>query len=75
MTSLRLARFALGLKLTSLLPTRFALLAGARFVFERDAGRRKPFVRLLLMVRNLKRLLTFSEQPRKRPELTTDTPF
>ena len=66
-----LARFALGLAVVAF-ATRFAVLAGARFVFERDAGRRTPFARLLLMGLNLKRLLTFSEQPRKRPELTTD---
>ena len=46
--------------------TRFAVLAGARFVFERDAGRRTPFARLLLMGLNLKRLLTLREQPRNR---------
>jgi hypothetical protein len=42
-----LARFAFGLALT--LATRFAGLAAARFAFERDADRRKPFARLLLM--------------------------
>jgi len=43
-----LARFALGLAVVAF-ATRFAVLAGARFVFERDAGRRTPFARLLLM--------------------------
>ena len=52
-----LARFALGLAVVAL-ATRFAVLAGARFVFERDACRRTPFARLLLMGLNLKRLLT-----------------
>jgi len=52
-----LARFAFGLVVVAL-ATRFAVLAGARFVFERDAGRRTPFARLLLMGLNLKRLLT-----------------
>ena len=51
--------------------TRFAVLAGARFVFERDAGRRTPFARLLLMGLNLKRLLTLREQPEIAGELTT----
>ena len=61
-----LARFALGLAVVAF-ATRFAVLAGARFVFERDAGRRTPFARLLLMGLNLKRLLTLHEQPRKTP--------
>lgn len=52
-----LARRAFGLAVVAL-ATRFAVLAGARFVFERDAGRRTPFARLLLMGLNLKRLLT-----------------
>jgi predicted MFS family arabinose efflux permease len=43
-----LARFAFGRAVVAL-ATRFAVLAGARFVFERDAGRRTPFARLLLM--------------------------
>ena len=62
-----LARFALGLAVVAF-ATRFADLAGARFVFERDAGRRTPFARLLLMGLNLKRLLTLREQPQKRRE-------
>ena len=65
-----LARFAFGLVVVAL-ATRFAVLAGARFVFERDAGRRTPFARLLLMGLNLKRLLTLREQPWNRRELTT----
>ena len=60
-----LARFAFGLAVVAF-ATRFAVLAGARFVFERDAGRRTPFARLLLMGLNLKRLLTLREQPRNR---------
>jgi len=60
-----LARCAFGLAVVAF-ATRFAVLAGARFVFERDAGRRTPFARLLLMGLNLKRLLTLREQPRKR---------
>ena len=52
-----LARCAFGLAVVAL-ATRLAVLAGARFVFERDAGRRTPFARLLLMGLNLKRLLT-----------------
>src|ERR1044072_9029382 len=65
-----LARFAFGRAVVAL-ATRFAVLAGARFVFERDAGRRTPFARLLLMGLNLKRLLTLREQPWNRRELTT----
>jgi hypothetical protein len=61
-----LARFALGLAVVAF-ATRFAVLAGARFVFERDAGRRTPFARLLLMGLNLKRLLTLREQPPETP--------
>ena len=65
-----LALCAFGLAVVAL-ATRFAVLAGARFVFERDAGRRTPFARLLLMGLNLKRLLTLREQPWNRRELTT----
>jgi hypothetical protein len=65
-----LALCAFGLAVVAFV-TRFAVLAGARFVFERDAGRRTPFARLLLMGLNLKRLLTLREQPWKRRELTT----
>jgi hypothetical protein len=53
-----LARFALGLAVVAF-ATRFAVLAGARFVFERDAGRRTPFARLLLMGLNLKKAAHF----------------
>ena len=60
-----LALCAFGLAVVAF-ATRFAVLAGARFVFERDAGRRTPFARLLLMGLNLKRLLTLREQPRNR---------
>jgi hypothetical protein len=45
------------------LTARFAVFAGAFFAFERVGDRRKPFVRLLLMGWNLKRLLTINEQP------------
>lgn len=44
-----LARFAFGLAVV-VFATRFAVLAGAPFDFERAADRRKPFARLLLMV-------------------------
>lgn len=44
------------------LTARFAVFA-VGFAFERDADRLKPFVRLLLMCGNLKRLLTWREQP------------
>ena len=43
-----LARFAFGLAVAAL-ATRFAGLAAARFALERDADRRKPFARLLLI--------------------------
>jgi len=49
------------------LTARFAVFAAGRFAFERVGDRRKPFVRLLLMGRNLKRLLTLSEQPPESP--------
>jgi hypothetical protein len=49
-----LALCAFGLAAVAL-ATRFAALAGARFVFERDADRRTPFARLLLMGLNLKK--------------------
>lgn len=53
---------AFGLEADFVLTTRFALFA-AGLTFERDVDRLKPFVRLLLMVGNLKRLLTRGEQP------------
>ena len=53
---------ALGLAGDFALTARFALFA-VDFAFERDADRLKPFVRLLLMGGNLKRLLSRSEQP------------
>lgn len=56
------ARLAFGLAVVAF-ATRFAVLAAARFVFERAVDRRKPFARLLLMGLNLKRLLTLREQP------------
>jgi hypothetical protein len=43
-----LARLAFGLAVVAL-ATRFAVLAAARFVFERAVDRRKPFARLLLI--------------------------
>jgi hypothetical protein len=51
------------------LTARFAVLAGVFFAFERVGDRRKPFVRLLLMGWNLKRLLTNREQPLESPAL------
>ena len=54
-----LARCAFGRALV-VFATRFAVLAGARFVFERDAGRRTPFARLLLMGLNLKKAAHFT---------------
>lgn len=51
------ARFALGLEAALALTERFAVLADDRFVAERAVDRRKPFVRLLLIVADLKRLL------------------
>jgi hypothetical protein len=50
---------AFGLEADFVLTTRFALFA-AGLTFERDVDRLKPFVRLLLMVGNLKRLLTLA---------------
>ncbi|HSK62626.1 MAG TPA: hypothetical protein VK893_02255 [Pyrinomonadaceae bacterium] len=43
-----LALFALGLAVVAF-ATRFAVFVAAPFDFERDADRRKPFARLLLM--------------------------
>src|SRR5262249_39798739 len=60
-----LARFAFGLAVVAF-ATRFAVLAGSPFDFERAADRRQPFARLLLMGLNLKRLLTLRKQPQKR---------
>jgi hypothetical protein len=58
------ARFAFGLAAAGfVLTARFAVFAAAFFAFERVGDRRKPFVRLLLMGWNLKRLLTINEQP------------
>ena len=53
---------AFGLEADFVLTTRFALFA-AGLTFERDVDRLRPFVRLLLMGGNLKRLLTPGEQP------------
>jgi hypothetical protein len=61
-----LARCAFGLAVVAL-ATRFAVLAGARFVFERDAGRRTPFARLLLMGLNLKKAAHFTRAAGKFP--------
>ena len=61
-----LARFAFGFAAVAF-AGRFAVLAAARFVFERAVDRRKPFARLLLMGLNLKRLLTLREQPPETP--------
>jgi hypothetical protein len=59
------ARLALGFEAGFALTARFAVFA-VGFAFERDADRLKPFVRLLLMCGNLKRLLTWREQPLQR---------
>ena len=64
------ALLALGLEGAFALTARFALFA-VGFAFERDADRLKPFVRLLLMCGNLKRLLTRSEQPQIDRQLST----
>ena len=56
------ALLALGLEAGLALTARFAVFA-VGFAFERDPDRLKPFVRLLLMAVNLKRLLTLREQP------------
>ena len=56
------ALLAFGLEADFALTARFAVFA-VGFAFERDADRLKPFVRLLLMGGNLKRLLTWREQP------------
>ena len=53
------ALFALGLDGDFALTARFVLFA-AGLTFDRDADRLKPFVRLLLMCGNLKRLLTLA---------------
>ncbi|HET9786776.1 MAG TPA: hypothetical protein VFP47_06565 [Pyrinomonadaceae bacterium] len=53
------ALLALGLEADFALTARFAVFA-VGFAFERDADRLKPFVRLLLMCGNLKRLLTLA---------------
>jgi hypothetical protein len=53
------ARLALGLDGDFALTARFVLFA-AGLTFDRDADRLKPFVRLLLMCGNLKRLLTLA---------------
>jgi hypothetical protein len=64
------ARLAFGLAAAGFaLTARFAVFAGAFFAFERVGDRRKPFVRLLLMGWNLKRLLTNREQPLESPAL------
>jgi len=68
------ALLALGLDGDFALTARFALFA-VGLAFERDVDRLKPFVRLLLMCGNLKRLLTRSEQPCIARQLTTDTPL
>jgi hypothetical protein len=80
LTGLRAAGFAaaallaLGLEAGLDLTARFAVFA-VGFAFERDADRLKPFVRLLLMWVNLKRLLTWCEQPENARELTTEAPL
>jgi hypothetical protein len=59
------ALLAFGFEADFALTARFAVFA-VGFAFERDADRLKPFVRLLLMCGNLKRLLTWREQPLQR---------
>ena len=61
-----LALLALGLAVVAF-ATRLAVFVAAPFVFERYADRRKTFARLLLIGRNLKRLLTLREQPPETP--------
>lgn len=52
------ARWALGFDGDLALTARLVVFADAVLTFERDVDRLKPFVRLLLMCGNLKRLLT-----------------
>ena len=64
------ALLALGLDGDFALTARFVLFA-AGLTFDRDADRLKPFVRLLLMCGNLKRLLTLASSrglPRSLPQ-------
>jgi hypothetical protein len=63
-----LARLAFG-RADFVLTTRFDALAEARLPDGRDVDRRKPFVRLLLML-ILKRAAQPNEQPQDRAELT-----
>ncbi len=63
-----LARLAFG-RADFVLITRFAALAEARLPDGRDVDRRKPFVRLLLML-ILKRATQPNEQPQDLAELT-----
>lgn len=63
-----LARWAFGLEVLAFI-TRFAVFADARLAVERDVDRRKPFVRLLLML-ILKRAAQQNEQPQDRAEDT-----
>lgn len=58
------ALLALGLVAGFAFTARFAVFAEARFAEDLAVDRRKPFVRLLLITFNLKRLLSWSEQPR-----------
>ena len=60
------ARFAFGLVAGLVFTARFAVFADDFFAEDREVDRRKPFVRLLLMTFNLKRLLRRSEQPPNR---------
>ena len=65
-----LARLALGFAATRFaLTARFAVFAAAFFAFERVGDRRKPFVRLLLMVGISKGCSPCSEQPLESPAL------
>jgi len=65
-TGLAAALFALVLVAGLAFTARFAVLADAFFAEDREVERRKPFVRLLDMAFNLKRLLRRSEQPQER---------
>jgi hypothetical protein len=65
-TGLTAALLALGLVAGLAFTARFAVLADAFFAEDREVDRRKPFVRLLDMTFNLKRLLRRSEQPQDR---------
>jgi hypothetical protein len=66
-----LALFALGLAVVAF-ATRLAVFVAAPFDFERDADRRKPFARLLLMGLISKGCSLCASSRGKRRELTID---